>query len=123
MGVFDILALKHAPVVINVSGLEAPVNWTRLQQAVSSTGLRIVAGAARGVFSLPSLRRGSPARSISAFNSGSLQPLTFLKHAPVVINVSGLEAPVNWTRLQQAVSSTGLRMQRVLHVGFFLCLH
>lgn len=34
--------LKHAPVVINVSGLEAPVNWTRLQQAVSSTGLRIV---------------------------------------------------------------------------------
>ena len=34
--------LKHAPVVINVSGLEAPVNWKRLQQAVSSTGLRIV---------------------------------------------------------------------------------
>ena len=34
--------LKHAPVVINVSGLEAPVNWKHLQQAVSSTGLRIV---------------------------------------------------------------------------------
>ena len=34
--------LKHAPVVINVSGLDAPVNWQRLQQAVSSTGLRIV---------------------------------------------------------------------------------
>jgi septum site-determining protein MinC len=34
--------LKHAPVVINVSGLEAPVNWKLLQQAVSSTGLRIV---------------------------------------------------------------------------------
>ncbi|WP_253377601.1 septum site-determining protein MinC [unidentified bacterial endosymbiont] len=34
--------LKHAPVVINVSDLVAPVNWKRLQQAVSSTGLRIV---------------------------------------------------------------------------------
>ena len=34
--------LKHAPVVINVSGLKAPVNWKLLQQAVSSTGLRIV---------------------------------------------------------------------------------
>ena len=34
--------LKHAPVVINVSGLEAPVNWKLLQQAISSTGLRIV---------------------------------------------------------------------------------
>lgn len=34
--------LKHAPVVVNVSGLDAPVNWQHLQQAVSSTGLRIV---------------------------------------------------------------------------------
>ncbi|WP_371972700.1 septum site-determining protein MinC [Lelliottia nimipressuralis] len=34
--------LKHAPVVVNVSGLDAPVNWQHLQQAVTSTGLRIV---------------------------------------------------------------------------------
>ncbi|MCU6669861.1 septum site-determining protein MinC [Enterobacteriaceae bacterium H4N4] len=34
--------LKHAPVVINVSALEAPVNWRHVQQAVSATGLRIV---------------------------------------------------------------------------------
>ncbi|HDR2161959.1 TPA: septum site-determining protein MinC [Enterobacter cancerogenus] len=34
--------LKHAPVVVNVAGLDAPVNWTLLQQAVSATGLRIV---------------------------------------------------------------------------------
>lgn len=34
--------LKHAPVVVNVSDLEGPVNWKRLQQAVVSTGLRIV---------------------------------------------------------------------------------
>lgn len=34
--------LKHAPVVVNVSDLEGPINWKRLQQAVASTGLRIV---------------------------------------------------------------------------------
>jgi len=34
--------LRHAPVVINVSDLDAPVNWQQLQQAVSATGLRIV---------------------------------------------------------------------------------
>jgi len=34
--------LRHAPVVINVSDLDAPVNWLQLQQAVSATGLRIV---------------------------------------------------------------------------------
>ncbi|MDR9892404.1 septum site-determining protein MinC [Pseudenterobacter timonensis] len=34
--------LKHAPVVVNVSDLQAPVNWRQLQQAVASTGLRIV---------------------------------------------------------------------------------
>ncbi|MEX9251351.1 septum site-determining protein MinC [Pseudenterobacter timonensis] len=34
--------LKHAPVVVNVSDLQAPINWRQLQQAVASTGLRIV---------------------------------------------------------------------------------
>lgn len=34
--------LKHAPVVVNVSGLESPVNWPVLQKVVASTGLRIV---------------------------------------------------------------------------------
>lgn len=34
--------LKHAPVVINVSGLESPVNWSALQNVVASTGLRII---------------------------------------------------------------------------------
>ncbi|MGO3908716.1 septum site-determining protein MinC [Huaxiibacter chinensis] len=38
------------------------------------------------------------------------QAPTFLKHAPVVVNVSDLVAPVNWQHLQQAVSSTGLRI-------------
>ncbi len=35
------------------------------------------------------------------------QAPAFLKHAPVVVNVSDLEGPVNWKRLQQAVASTG----------------
>ncbi|ECD6968162.1 septum site-determining protein MinC [Salmonella enterica subsp. enterica serovar Saintpaul] len=34
--------LKHAPVVINVSGLESPVNWPELYKIVTSTGLRII---------------------------------------------------------------------------------
>lgn len=34
--------LKNAPVVLNVAGLSGDVNWKQLQQAVASTGLRIV---------------------------------------------------------------------------------
>ncbi|QMI05417.1 septum site-determining protein MinC [Citrobacter sp. RHB25-C09] len=34
--------LKHAPVVVNVGGLEKPINWSALHEVVSSTGLRIV---------------------------------------------------------------------------------
>lgn len=34
--------LKHAPVVINVSGLEGPVNWSPIQQTILATGLRVV---------------------------------------------------------------------------------
>lgn len=34
--------LKHAPVVINVSGLESPVSWPELHKIVTSTGLRII---------------------------------------------------------------------------------
>lgn len=34
--------LQHAPVVINVSALEGPVNWSRLQQIITETGLRVV---------------------------------------------------------------------------------
>lgn len=34
--------LKHAPVVLNVSALEAPVNWSAMHKAVSATGLRVI---------------------------------------------------------------------------------
>ena len=34
--------LQHAPVVVNVSALEGPVNWPQLQQSIAATGLRVV---------------------------------------------------------------------------------
>ncbi|MCG8709922.1 septum site-determining protein MinC [Brenneria sp. 4F2] len=34
--------LKNAPVVINVAALTAETDWIKLQQAISSTGLRVV---------------------------------------------------------------------------------
>ena len=34
--------LKHAPVVLNVSALEDPVNWSAMHKAVSATGLRVI---------------------------------------------------------------------------------
>ncbi|WP_437888622.1 septum site-determining protein MinC [Phytobacter sp. V91] len=34
--------LKHAPIVINVSGLNSPVNWSQLQKVIVETGLRVV---------------------------------------------------------------------------------
>ncbi|APG18520.1 septum site-determining protein MinC [Kosakonia radicincitans DSM 16656] len=34
--------LQHAPVVVNVSALEGPVNWPQLQKTIAATGLRVV---------------------------------------------------------------------------------
>lgn len=34
--------LKNAPVVLNVASLDGDVNWKQMQQAIASTGLRIV---------------------------------------------------------------------------------
>lgn len=48
------------------------------------------------------------------------QAPAFLKHAPVVINVSGLESPVNWPELHKIVTSTGLRIigvRKIRHSG------
>ncbi len=33
---------KTCPVVLNVSALEAPVNWSAMHKAVSATGLRVI---------------------------------------------------------------------------------
>ncbi|SCC66007.1 septum site-determining protein MinC [Kosakonia oryziphila] len=34
--------LRHAPVVVNVSALEGPVNWPQLQKTIAASGLRVV---------------------------------------------------------------------------------
>ena len=34
--------LKNAPVVLNVAATDGDVNWKQMQQAIASTGLRIV---------------------------------------------------------------------------------
>ncbi|MBS1206402.1 MAG: minC [Proteobacteria bacterium] len=34
--------LQHAPVVVNVSSLEGPVNWPQLQKTIAASGLRVV---------------------------------------------------------------------------------
>ncbi|ANI82593.1 septum site-determining protein MinC [Kosakonia oryzae] len=34
--------LQHAPVVVNVSALEGPVNWPQLQKTIAASGLRVV---------------------------------------------------------------------------------
>ncbi|WP_312946682.1 septum site-determining protein MinC [Superficieibacter sp.] len=34
--------LRHAPVVVNVSTLTAPVDWLSIQKAIAATGLRII---------------------------------------------------------------------------------
>ncbi|WP_058913029.1 septum site-determining protein MinC [Entomohabitans teleogrylli] len=38
------------------------------------------------------------------------QAPTFLKHAPVVVNIAALAGPVDWHGLYQAISATGLRV-------------
>lgn len=47
--------------------------------------------------------------SIRRWKTKSLRP-RILKHAPVVLNVSALEDPVNWSAMHKAVSATGLRV-------------
>ncbi|KNC09611.1 septum formation inhibitor [Klebsiella sp. RIT-PI-d] len=38
------------------------------------------------------------------------QAPAFLRHAPVVVNVSTLDVPFNWLPIQQAITATGLRI-------------
>ena len=69
--------LKHAPVVLNVSALEDPVNWSAMHKAVSATGLRVIgvsgckdaqlkAGTARASAASSSRTAGSSAK----YNAG-----------------------------------------------------
>ncbi|WP_413604366.1 septum site-determining protein MinC [Escherichia fergusonii] len=56
------------------------------------------------------LHEAEPEVICQALEDKIAQAPAFLRHAPVVINVGDLESPVNWSALQKAVSSTGLRI-------------
>lgn len=82
--------LKHAPVVINVSGLEAPVNWKLLQKAVSSTGLRIVgiSGCKDTELKAEIDRAGLPLLSEGKEKAPRSAPVVVQTPPPVVQNVT-----------------------------------
>lgn len=63
--------LKHAPIVLNVTTLTAPVDWKALQQAIVSTGLRIV-----GISGCKddALRQEIEKSAIPLLNEGKEQP-------------------------------------------------
>ena len=56
------------------------------------------------------LHEAEPKDIHQALEDKIAQAPAFLKHAPVVLNVSALEAPVNWSAMHKAVSATGLRV-------------
>lgn len=41
------------------------------------------------------------------------QAPTFLRHAPVVVNVSSVENEINWCAMHEAIASTGLRIMGI----------
>lgn len=72
--------LKHAPVVLNVSALEDPVNWSAMHKAVSATGLRVIGvsgckdaqlKAEIEKMGLPILTEGKEKRRVNSRTAGS----------------------------------------------------
>ncbi|MCL7705473.1 septum site-determining protein MinC, partial [Enterobacter kobei] len=100
--------LKHAPVVINVSGLEAPVNWKLLQQAVSSTGLRIVgiSGCKDSELKAEIDRAGLPLLNEGKEKAPRAAPAAVQAPPPVVQNVT----PVTKTRMIDVPVRSGQRI-------------
>lgn len=56
------------------------------------------------------LHDAQPEVILQALQDKVSQAPTFLKNAPVVVNVAGLDGSVNWNKIQQAVVSSGLRV-------------
>lgn len=56
------------------------------------------------------LHDAQPEVILQALQEKVSQAPAFLKNAPVVVNVSSLDASVNWKKVQQAVVSSGLRV-------------
>ncbi|MXG36223.1 septum site-determining protein MinC, partial [Escherichia coli] len=100
--------LKHAPVVVNVSGLDAPVNWKLLQQAVSSTGLRIVgiSGCKDAELKAEIDRAGLPLLTEGKEKAPRSAPAAVQTPPPPVQNVT----PVTKTRLIDVPVRSGQRI-------------
>jgi septum site-determining protein MinC len=100
--------LKHAPVVVNVSGLDAPVNWKLLQQAVSSTGLRIVgiSGCKDAELKADIDRAGLPILTEGKEKAPRPAPVAVQTPPPPVQNVT----PVTKTRLIDVPVRSGQRI-------------
>ncbi|MBT1847353.1 septum site-determining protein MinC [Enterobacter ludwigii] len=100
--------LKHAPVVVNVSGLDAPVNWKLLQQAVAATGLRIVgiSGCKDAELKAEIDRAGLPILTEGKEKAARPAPAAVQTPPPPVQNVT----PVTKTRLIDVPVRSGQRI-------------
>ena len=95
--------LKHAPVVINVSDLNGPVNWPQIQQIILATGLRVVG-----------ISGCKDSELKAAIERAGLPLLTEGKEKPRVVPVPEVAAPVvaqvTKTRLIDAPVRSGQRI-------------
>ena len=96
--------LKHAPIVINVSDLNSPVNWPQLQKVIVATGLRIVgvSGCHDSELKAEIERAGLPLLT----EGKEKAPRT----APAAVAVAPIATPVTKTRLIDAPVRSGQRI-------------
>lgn len=96
--------LKHAPIVINVSDLNSPVNWPQLQKVIVATGLRIVgvSGCHDSELKAEIERAGLPL--LTEGKEKAPRP------APAAVAVAPIATPVTKTRLIDAPVRSGQRI-------------
>lgn len=96
--------LKHAPIVINVSDLNSPVNWPQLQKAIVTTGLRIVgiSGCQDSELKAEIERAGLPL--LTEGKEKAPRP------APVPVSAPPIATPVTKTRLIDMPVRSGQRI-------------
>ncbi len=96
--------LKHAPIVINVSGLNSPINWSQLQKTIVATGLRIVgiSGCQDSELKAEIERAGLPL--LTEGKEKAPRP------APVPVSAPPIATPVTKTRLIDMPVRSGQRI-------------
>ncbi|MFD1803369.1 septum site-determining protein MinC [Mixta tenebrionis] len=88
--------LKNAPVVLNVAALDGEVNWKQMQQAIASTGLRIVgvSGCKDEALKRMIARAGLPILSEGKEQKRSPEPLAAPAPESVVTKTRVVTTPV-----------------------------